>query len=800
MNTTALTRGILLDAAKVRDLRREHGWTQVELAVAADVSDDAVSRAERGIPISLDNARGLAAAFATDLANLRSITLDTGVEELSPSSIALSNIPIRVPTHFMGRDSALSEIEQALERHHGRVAITALYGLRGVGKTVLAAAYADRHAKDYRATWWIRAETESGMRADLVGLGVRLGWVDPEEKEEPALAAIMERLAHDGDGLLLIYDNALSADAIRPYLPRGGAARALITSNAHVWRNIATPIRLDVWPEDVGADFLMRRTGRTNEREAALELSELLGGLPLAHEQAAAYCERLEISLADYATRFKAEPARLLDGERDAAADYHDRTTVAKSFALAIEAAAVVHPASEMLIVLCSLLAPEPVPLFFFAETLGKPGGPLEGDSLDEAVAALRAFALVERQMISDERDPNFITETIRLHRLVREVAAGGCVGADREQALAVLIVAMTAVYSSGSSHDPVAWRRARRLDALAMALVTSGPPEAVADVAARLLNDLAGYRHHAPGAYDEARRLFERVLAATESRLGPEHPDTLGSINNLATSLNALGDAALALPLYRRLIDISERLFGPDERRTLIGVNNLAHCLQLLGDAAAALPLYRRALESCERVLGREHPQTLTSINNLAGCLEGLGDAAGALPLFRRVLESRERLLNPEHPQTLLSVNNLAGCLRALGDTATALPLCRRALESCEHVLGPEHPQTLTSINNLAGCLRALGDPAAASLLYQRAMESRVSVLGPEHPDTLSSLNNLAGCMWALGDAAALPLYCRAMESCERVLGPDHPNTRIVRSNLATLKAGGNEPSHPSS
>jgi len=51
MNTTALTRGILLDAAKVRDLRREHGWTQVELAVAADVSDDAVSRAERGIPI-----------------------------------------------------------------------------------------------------------------------------------------------------------------------------------------------------------------------------------------------------------------------------------------------------------------------------------------------------------------------------------------------------------------------------------------------------------------------------------------------------------------------------------------------------------------------------------------------------------------------------------------------------------------------------------------------------------------------------------------------------------------------------
>jgi ATP-dependent DNA ligase len=28
-----------------------------------------------------------------------------------------------------------------------------------VGKTTLAAAYAERHRGDYRATWWIRAQT-----------------------------------------------------------------------------------------------------------------------------------------------------------------------------------------------------------------------------------------------------------------------------------------------------------------------------------------------------------------------------------------------------------------------------------------------------------------------------------------------------------------------------------------------------------------------------------------------------------------------------------------------------------------
>jgi len=51
------------------------------------------------------------------------------------------------------------------------------------------------------------------MRADLGGLGVRLGWVGADDKEEPALNAVIERLRNEGDGILLIYDNAVDAYA-----------------------------------------------------------------------------------------------------------------------------------------------------------------------------------------------------------------------------------------------------------------------------------------------------------------------------------------------------------------------------------------------------------------------------------------------------------------------------------------------------------------------------------------------------------------------------------------------------------
>jgi hypothetical protein len=214
-------------------------------------------------------------------------------------------------------------------------------------------------------TWWIRAQSQSATRADLVALGIRLGWLE-DEKEEPALATVMERLQGEGERILLIFDNAVDTETLRPNLPRGGAAHILITSNAHAWRGIAVPIEIRVWPKEIGADYLIARTDRSAERVDAETLSEALGGLPLALEQAAAYCEQLEVPFAEYRRRLEATPMRLLDDTPHAPAEYHDRRTVAKTFALAIEKVAKLHPAAEPSIVYAALLAPEPIPLFSF--------------------------------------------------------------------------------------------------------------------------------------------------------------------------------------------------------------------------------------------------------------------------------------------------------------------------------------------------------------------------------------------------------------------------------------------------
>jgi tetratricopeptide (TPR) repeat protein len=706
---------------------------------------------------------------------------------------ALSNVPIRVPEHFLGRDDALAKIDEALASKKGRVAITALHGLRGVGKSTLAAAYAERHRDKYRATWWIRAQTDSTMRADLVALGVRLEWVPADANEEPALAMVMERLRDEGEGVLLIFDNAIEPNTLNSYLPRGGAAHVLVTSNARNWRGIAAPVEIDVWPKEVGADYLTARTGREKERKAAIALSEMLGGLPLAHEQAAAYCERLDISLGEYLQRFEKTPAKMLDAERDAPSGYG--LTVAKTFELAIEQASKLHPAAEQLIVYVGMLAPEPIPLFLFPEAREKFGEPLASaladDGLDEVVAALLTFALADRETIPDERDPVITTECIRLHPLVRQVAAERWSNEARGEARGKLIEAIAGVYPAKIWRDPQTWPRVRRLDSLALALVAGAIalPKGVEARSADLLTYAGQYRHHALADYAGARPYYERALTIREEVLGTDNLYTAASLSGLARLLEEQGDFAAARPRYERALRITEKVLGPDHPETATTLSNLGALLQEQGDFAGALPLLERDLAISEKVLGPGHPDTATSLSKLAQLRYVQGDLTSARALGERALSIREKALGPQHPQTAVSLNNLASVLRRLGDLKAARTLSERALAIYENVLGPEHPSTATSLNNLALLLMAQGDLAGARPLLERDLAISERVLGPEHPDTATTLHNLARVLQDQGDPTGARTRCqRALAIYEKALGSEHPNTNLVRRSLARL------------
>jgi hypothetical protein len=110
-------------------------------------------------------------------------------------------------------------------------------------------------------------------------------------------------------------------------------------------------------------------------------------------------------------------------------------------------------------------------------------------------VAALRTFALVDRETIVDERDSTVVTDTIRLHRLVREIAGTRRTGDPREKVLCALVEAIAVVYPSQVFNDPKTWPRARRLDAMALAGRDAASLKGIEGPASDLIDRVALYR-----------------------------------------------------------------------------------------------------------------------------------------------------------------------------------------------------------------------------------------------------------------------------------------------------------------
>ena len=103
-----------------------------------------------------------------------------------------------------------------------------------------------------------------------------------------------------------------------------------------------------------------------------------------------------------------------------------------------------------------------------------------------------------------------------------------------------------------------------------------------------------------------------EQTYRFAEQKLGPEHPDTLTSVNNLASLYESQGRYGEAEPLYLRALAASEKVLGPEHPDTLGSVNNLAGLYQSQERYEEAELLLRRALVGCEKVFGPKHPNTL--------------------------------------------------------------------------------------------------------------------------------------------------------------------------------------------
>ena len=716
---------------------------------------------------------------------------------------------------------------------------TILAGMHGCGKSQLAAAVAARCVEEeWPLVAWVNAESRGSVLEGLSELGQRIGVGETDDRTPETLARrCLDALeSAEAADRLVVFDNVERVDDLKGFIPLGKGLRVLATTTKQVdWEQAHwTPIRVGAFERKQSITMLLGRTGQS-DRDAADAIADALGDLPVAVSQAAATIKRSRCGLATYLDRLRKysleDSVRRLDGD-----EYPAAVGAALKLAVrtALEEIWKQNPRWEEIASLqlgvLALLAASGVPRRWLEGTdqESSPGSALDAS---EALNSLVEFSVCQ---LSEDG------AKAALHRLQSRVIRENWKNEPKEQARAeedavALLASVNAKrvldrenrnrrqdaidladqlraiseqdYSSVLFSAPrfgdvllSALRHAIELGAPQAAISLSGAVEQLGAVlgpdhphtlASR--NNLASaYRD--VGSFSQAIALFEQNLADRLRILGPNHPDTLTSRHNLAGAYQRAGRLGEAIPLFEQVLADRARVLGDDHPHTLASRNNLAAAYESAGRLDQAITLYEETLANTTRILGPDHPHTLASRNNLAGAYESAGRLDEAITRFEEVLAGHLRVLGPDHPDTLTSRNNLAAAYHAAGRLDEAITRFEEVLADSKRILGPNHPHTLASRNNLAYVYQSAGRLDQAITLYEETLANTTRVLGDDHPQTLTSRNNLASAYKAAGRLGeAIPLFEEVAADSARVLGDDHPHTLASRNNLASAyKAAG--------
>ena len=642
---------------------------------------------------------------------------------------AVWTVPHRRNPAFTGREKILTEVCDVFAKGTN----AALCGFGGVGKTGAAIEYAYRHRPEYKAVLWVKAEERSTLLSDFAAQAGALGLESAKAKEQEAAVADVRRWLNTNRDWLLILDNADDLDLAKEFLPNEGQGHVLMTTRAHALRGLAERVDVDVMEPEEGAELLLRRSGKT-DRVLARKISEELGGLPLALDQAGAFIEETPSTLAEYIQLYSSEKVKLLS-ERGGSLGEHPSVTV--TISLAFEKVAVASAEAADLIRACAFLAADAIPEIIFAK-----GAVYLGESLNAIANVPLAFAGVLREagrfslVVRDAE-----RKTLNIHRLVQIVVQAGI---DEVSQRTWAERAVQAVNSAFPSAEFANWELCERLLPHGQACASLVDKWAFDFLeAASLLNKMGHYLYKR-ALFREARPLYERALAIREKALGSEHCDVAESLNNLAVLYNGQGKYSEEEQLLRRALGIWEKALPADHVEVAAGFGNLAESLRCQRKYDEAEGLFRRSLDIREKVQGAEHGHVANDLNNLALLYSNVGRYSEAELLFRRALGIWEKMPVPDLPNIAKCLNNWGVLDYIQGKYSEAEPRYQRGLAIREKILGRESPDLATSVNNLGMLYAKQGRAQDAERRLRQALAIWEKTLGPDHPNTKTARGNL--------------------------------------------------------
>ena len=335
-------------------------------------------------------------------------------------------------------------------------------------------------------------------------------------------------------------------------------------------------------------------------------------------------------------------------------------------------------------------------------------------------------------------------------------------------------------------------------------------------------------------GRDDESVHWAKTCLADREALLGESHPDTLISMNNLATTYKTAYDLGKAEELIVKSFKLHTATLGPKHNATLVCRDNLASLCELQNRYALAKHLAMRSVVLTNAVYGDSHPDTLTRQIFLAGVIKDTSGNIDTEPGLKKILRVcsreaitrrsiiaatkielsrtyREQGMYAKAEESALEVVNhlwhegskdgaqriwlsagreqLALALQRQGKLNEALEEIQQVVEQQQQRFGAESKATFRSQCVLASINLDAGHAELAEKLISPIVKTWSALLGRDHSLTGMALDILArSCQKQKRYEEAEPLQLQAIAARQAALGPRHPLTLLMKHHYAVL------------
>lgn len=679
----------------VRHPLRERFWGQLMLALSRVGRQAEALEAYRRLHRMLADELGVAPHDAVQLLH-RQILTDSRTAESGPTSrpalppfaVLPRQLPLE-PRDFVGRTAELAYLDGQLGAQlSGRPRVVVVSGMAGAGKTGLTLHWAHRaaaHFPDGQLFADLNGYTTTSptQPGHVLGSFLRAFGVAPAAvPSEPTEAAALYRTVLAHRRVLIVLDNARTADQVRPLLPGTSDSAVVITSRhqlgglqARDGASLLNVNRLGTAEAVTLLVSLLPAEHANAERKALVGLAEHCAGLPLA----------MRICAANLASR----PHTTVD---DVVAEMNEGGRLASLSSDGDETHAVMSAFANSY----RLLSADAQQAF---ELLGLV--PLRDYTAEAAAALVGCPPAHARRIMRELLAANLLEQRghdrYTFHDLVREFAETRAQAlADRSGAERLLCwylhgayQAYRRIYPAGRLAEPersnvpehlpffmelndaVAWCDAERLNLVTVVRYAAG--HELHYIAAQLSAALTSY-------FDLTKQWDDWVGTHT---IGARSAAAIGDkvlqarlINFTGVAVGQKGDLENAIGLHQEALTIS-RSIGDQIQEAAI-LNSLGVTTSELGRDRQAIDFFTEALDLRRRLGDAE--EISISLNNLAIAHLILGKYATAIEYFREALLLQDRL---DSGQTRLDIlDGLANAYLKSGDTRAAEESLNEAIE----------------------------------------------------------------------------------------------------------------------